>query len=130
MKKTIIALLVLIVLIALVACGNKADKVARKFFDAMDKKDFTAAKQYASKQSQELLTFAEQFMKNLNEDQKGDMDDMKYNIVETKIEGETAIVTYEQWKKSDPGNKQSKTLNMVKEDGEWKVKLDKGNVGK
>lgn len=130
MKKIFIAILVLSILFALSACGNKAEKVAQNFFKALEKQDFTTAKQYASKQSQELLTFAEGFVKSMSEAQKEEMQSMKYKILETKVDGETAIITYEQWENTDPGKKETKTMNMIKEDGEWKVKLDKGNVGK
>jgi PBP1b-binding outer membrane lipoprotein LpoB len=129
MKKIlVIALIVIGVLLA--GCAKKPDATAKAFLKAIENHDFEAAKQYTTKDSQELLTLAKSFMDGMSEEQKEEMKDYTFKIVDTKIEGETAIVTYEEIDSKDPRINTSKEMKLVKEDGNWKVKLDKNSANK
>ncbi len=130
MKHIIVAMLLVATLLALTACGAKPEKTAQAFFKAMETHDIAAAKKLATQDSQALLSMAEGFLTEMSAEQKAKLDKMKYNIIETKVDGETAVVSYEEWEASSPEAKKTKTLNMVKEDGAWKVKVEKENGGK
>jgi len=129
-KRIIVALLLVATLFALTACGNKPEKTAQAFFNAMETHDIAAAKKLATQDSQALLTMAEGFLTEMDADQKAKLDKLKYNILETKVDGDSAVVTYEEWEAASPEAKKTKTLNMVKEDGNWKVKVEKEDGGK
>lgn len=130
MKKIIIASMVLLILFALSGCGKKPEKTAQQFFTAMEKHDFEAAKKLVTKNSEELLTIAQGMVSQMSEEQKQEMANMKYNILDTKISGDSAIVSYEEWDTADPSAKKTKEMKMVKEGGDWKVNLDKESLDK
>ena len=130
MKKLILAILVIVVLLAVSACGKKPETTARAFLDAVAKHDFAAAKQLATEDSQALLSMAESFVNEMGDQQKTEMQEMEYAITKTEVDGDKAIVTFEQWEVSKPAEKKTNTINLVKVDGDWKVKVEKGNAGK
>lgn len=130
MRKILIAILVVIALFTLTACGNKAEKTAQSFLNAMEKHDFTAAKELATSDSQQLLTMAESFVSAMSEEQKSGMDKMKYQIKETKVTGDSAVVIFDEWDEKTPDSKKENELKMIKENGNWKVKLEKDKMSK
>jgi hypothetical protein len=130
MQKYGIILIILIVLVSFTGCAKKPSNVATQFMTSIHKLDFDGAKQFATKDSEELLTLLQGFASKMSEEQKTDMLNKKFVITDTKITGDSAIVTYDQFDVQDPDNKESKELKMKKENGEWKVKLEKGNAGK
>lgn len=130
MRKIFIALLVLTALLVLAACGSKPETTAKAFLSALEKMDFEAAKKHATKDSQELLTMAQSFVSSMPAEKKGDIEKKKFNITGTKIDGDTAVVTFEEWEEKTPDAKKTNELKMVKEDGKWKVKVEKGGMGK
>lgn len=130
MKKLILAILVIVTLLALSACGKKPENTARAFLDALEKHDFAAAKQLATEDSQALLSMAESFVNEMTAEQKTEMDQKGYEITKTEVDGDSAVVTFEEWDVENPSEKKTNTLNLVKIDGDWKVKVEKGNAGK
>ena len=133
MKRIIIAILVIASLLLIAACGSKAsgpEKTAQAFLDALENYDFTTAKSLATEESQGLLTMAEGFIGQMSDTDKEELDKKGYKIIKTEIEGETAVVTFEEWDVNDPETKKTNTLDLVKVDGDWKVKIEKENADK
>ncbi len=130
MKRLILAILVIVVLLAVSACGKKPETTARAFLDAVAEHDFAKAKELATEDSQALLSMAESFVNEMSDEQKTEMEKKEYAITKTEIDGDNAIVTFEEWELSKPDQKKTNTLNLVKIDGDWKVKVEKGNAGK
>ncbi len=130
MKKLFYILLIVLVLLALTACGAKPEKTAKAFFDAMENHDFATAKAHTTEQGQQLLEMIESFSENMSEEQKDQMKKAKYNILKTVQTDDTAIVSFEQWETDTPEDKSVHALNMVKIDGTWKVDLAKEDLDK
>jgi len=130
MKKVLYILLILLALLALSACGNKAEKAARNFFDAMENQDIAKAKTYTTEQGQQFLSMLESFSASMSDEQKAEMEKMQYTILETVEDGDTALVTFEQWEVDSPDDKETHELKLIKVDGSWKVDLAKDDLDK
>lgn len=123
MKRTLITLAVIAILIALAACGSSGkgpEAVAKSFLSALESKDFEAAKKLATEDSAGMLTLVEGFMQEDDKTQNN-----RFSVVSVEEEGDSATVTMEAWNSETPDKKDTDTLNMVKENGDWKVKLEK-----
>lgn len=130
MKKMIILLLVMVAIFALAACGNKAESTAKAFFKALENQDFDAAKKLSTDEGQQLLNFLQEFSKNASEDQLSEIKNTRYEILETVIEGDSAVVKYKQWNTETPDKIENHDLQMQKVDGAWKVHFVKDDVQK
>lgn len=130
MKKMIILLLVMVAIFALAACGNKAESTAKAFFKALENQDFDAAKKLSTDEGQQLLNFLQEFSKNASEDQLSELRNTRYEILETVIEGDSAVVKYKQWNTETPDKIENHDLQMQKVDGAWKVHFVKDDVQK
>jgi hypothetical protein len=112
LKFSAIALLAVVVLWA---CGGASGPkaVGENFLNAMAKGDIEGAKKYATKEAQSSLDM----MAATAEAKKANPD--KIEIGEVKEEGDKATLSYKE-------NGTEKTLNLVKEDGQWKAAWTKG----
>lgn len=114
--------------VALAACNAASSgsptETMKKFVEASQKKDATAMKQTLSKGTLELLeksakqqgTTIDEVLKKDNKAQSAETPEIRNE----KIDGDTATVEV---KNSVNGN--FDTLPFVKEDGQWKLALDK-----
>ncbi|MDR0792948.1 MAG: DUF4878 domain-containing protein [Chitinophagaceae bacterium] len=94
---------------------------AEAFFEAMNKKDFTAAKKYATKESQSFLDMiagAATMAKDSSDVNKG-----KITVSNVKIDGDNATVSVE-----NSEDAHALTVHLKKEDGAWKVAFDKNAI--
>lgn len=130
MKQVLFILLITIMLLALSACGSKSQSTARKFFDAMEKQDFEGAKEYVTAEGQELLNMMQSFSDNMSEEQKAGYEKLKYNILKTVEEGDSATVTFEQWDVKSPEEKDVHEIKLKKINGSWKVDFAKEDIDK
>ncbi|MCB5253361.1 MAG: DUF4878 domain-containing protein [Candidatus Cloacimonadaceae bacterium] len=130
MKKLVYVFLIGLTLLALTACGVKAEKSAKEFFNALEKQDFEGAKKHTTEAGQQLLTMVESFAENMSEEQKAELSKTKYNILSTVEDGDNAVVNYEQWEEDSPEDKVTHELKMIKIDGAWKVDLAKEDLDK
>jgi hypothetical protein len=115
----------------LIACGKTGDNpttVAKNFFTALAKKEYDKAAQHATKDSKtmlDLIKSLEEMGNNLgaNTDLKNTDDEKIQNAVysEAVIEGDKATV------KVTMGDEVN-DIKLVKEDGLWKVALDKDTL--
>ena len=109
-------LLLLFVSVLFVSCDTNSPKVtAKKFTESMAKGDMEEAKKYMTEGTASLLDMA---MKMSN-DSIPKYPDFKFDMIKDSIVGDTAWVTYI----SPMGNKEE--LNLVKQDGQWKVTMGK-----
>ena len=127
MKKLSTILVIVIVLLTLTACGNKPEKTATAFLSAVQAKDFEKAKEYTTDEGKELLTMAATMTASMDEQED---ENITFNIIETVVEGDSAVVKYEEIDGDNPDSKKEQELQMVKVDGDWKVALSKENAEK
>lgn len=114
----------------LASCGggkveNTPEAVAKAFFEKIQKGDFKGAKKYASKSSAEGLDALES-MGSLAKGMGGNDEKMKNAKVEVgkaTIDGDKASLVL-----STDGEKHD--VNLVKEDGAWKVEFKKSDMNK
>ncbi|GAB2823441.1 nuclear transport factor 2 family protein [Ferruginibacter profundus] len=126
MKKMLLAVAVTTSLL-FVSCnsgGGDPKTVLMSFFEALSKKDFTAAKKLATKDSEAMFSMIEMGMQ-MNKDNK-DMDKYdkeKMEFGETKIDGDKATVAVK-----DKTSGESTNFILKKESGNWKVAFDKASL--
>lgn len=123
MKKLVLIALVLLALFALTACGKKPNTVAKNFFQALQDKNFEAAKKLSTFNSQGYIEGIETMYKGFSPVEKKNFDKTKYTVEKVEVDGDTATITYKRWKLGSPESNEEKTAPMVKEDGAWLVDL-------
>jgi len=106
--------------------NSNPKSVLSAFFDALGKKDISAARKLATAESKGMLDMMEMGM-NMAKD-KQDVKDEKYKkenleIGEATIEGDKATIPV---KEKNSG--ESITYTLKKEGGAWKVAFDKGSM--
>jgi hypothetical protein len=107
--------------LCLVGCGKGPDNVAVRFFEAMRDGKYEAAMEMAAKDTKPLIGLMQGMM---TEDKRIEEFAGEYKAVETKIDGDTAKVKIEH---SKDGKSKTENVDLVKEDGDWKVKINKDN---
>ena len=114
MKKLLVLLLISV---AFVSCDTNTPKAtAEKFTESMAKGDMEEAKKYMTAGTASLLDMA---MK-MSSDSIPKYQDFKFKMIKDSIVGDTiAWVTY-----TSPLGSQEE-LNLVKQDGQWKVTMGK-----
>lgn len=139
MKKLIIGVLLVMLLILAAACKpseqKQATKVAKAFFEALEKEDFKTAKLYATEDSHgviDILSGEGLFGGSPSSEEKedGEKEEKKegfdrYKVLSVTVNGEQAVAAVEASNSQDPQKKENKSYDMLKEDGEWKVKMEK-----
>ncbi len=115
-------LLTLVVSAFMMSCGGNAPKdpkgVAEAFLNAMNEQNFNKAKEYATEDSQEALQSMAD-LAEMGENLGGEKPEPKEIVIgDVEENGDEATVHY-----TEDGNEM--TLDLVKEDGDWKVKFDK-----
>lgn len=101
--------------------GGDPKTVIGQFFDALSKKDITAARKLATKDSKDLLDMMEMGMKSDKDDAKYDANKMEFG--EAKIDGDKATVPVK-----DKASGETINYTLKKEDGSWKVAFDKASI--
>lgn len=103
--------------------GNPKE-VLNDFLTALSKKDFDAAKKYATKDSDGMISMMQMGMQNMQNMNNGHADKMLEMINNMKmddavINGDNATVTV-----TDKKSNESTDFLLKKENGEWKVAFD------
>ena len=106
--------------LCLIGCSKGPDKVAVALYEALSDGNADKAAEYATKNSQPFIKMATPIFA---EKYKGG----KFKAVETKIDGKKATVKIES-KSKDGKTVVSEDVHLVKEDGDWKVAVDKDNM--
>ncbi len=128
MRKLFLALAIGAVsfMLACGAAGGDPTDVAKKFFDAMGKKNMEEAAKYATKESKTMLDMINMGMNMGSDSSKNNDFDMKDAEFGTaKINGDEATILIKS--KKDPTGTE---FTLKKEAGAWKVAFDKNSVMK
>lgn len=107
--------------LCLVGCSKGPDKVAMAFLEAVADGNLEKAAEYASKDTKPVLKVAAA-VPGTGEQIKKECEGAKFKAVDTKIDGDKATVKIETTK---DGKTETEDIKLVKEDGEWKVSVQK-----
>jgi hypothetical protein len=126
MKKQLIAIFAAAVVILSAACsgGDSPKGVANEFLTSLNKMDFAKAKTMGTEETGKLLDMLSSFSDMVPDSVKQKEANKKIEIVNEKIEGDNATVTYK-----TEGSDKEETLKLVKADGKWKVQMSKADMG-
>jgi HSP20 family molecular chaperone IbpA len=108
--------------LCLIGCSKGPDKVAVAFYEAMADGDFDKAAEYASKDTKPMIEMMAK-MPGAKEESIEENKGVKFKAVDTKIDNDKATVKIE--RKKD-GESATEDVLLVKEDGDWKVSINKG----
>lgn len=103
--------------------GDSPREVAETFLGYYGNNDFERAKDLGTEETDRLLDMLSGFKKMVTD--STEMEEHNYSIVSEKIEGNVATYTYEDKNKGSEAVQES--LTLVKEDGKWKVAMNKEN---
>jgi len=122
MKKNIHSLLVLSIVALFFACGkgDSPSSITEKFLTAISKQDYDAAKSYGTDDTDRLLNMMSGFKKMGAEPF---MAEAKFDVVDESITGDEAKV-----KVKVEGQQKEMVFNLQKEDGKWKVAMNKETI--
>ncbi|HNQ61529.1 MAG TPA: DUF4878 domain-containing protein [Bacteroidia bacterium] len=122
MKIRAFKFLFLSTLLFLFSCsgGDSPKAVAEKYLKAIGSYDFDAAKKYGTEDTGKLLEMMSGFAKMVPDSTK---DDIRFTILEERIEGEKAVVVYK-----EEGEEAEVSLNLLKVEGKWKVNMTKESI--
>lgn len=103
-----------------VSCKKKPEPqdVALQFMHAIQESNFEQAKEYATKESQQVILLYSIFDNKRNETEKEKIKNAKLKVVDHTEDGDKATVTI-----LNSSASQQETLQLVKEGGNWKISL-------
>lgn len=122
MKKLLNLAIAIAVLVSFNACKSGSDnpeKVAEKFLNALNKKDYNEAKKYGTESTIQMIAMMESF-KGMTPDTE--TKDVKIENMKCAVDGEKAKCTYNQDGKEEK-------IDLVKKDNKWLVDMKKENPG-
>ncbi|WP_119079728.1 DUF4878 domain-containing protein [Chitinophaga alhagiae] len=93
-------------------------EVALQFMHAIQESNFERAKEYATKESQQVILLYSIFDGKRNENEREKIKNAQLEVVDHKEEGDKATVTI-----LNSSASQQETLQLVKESGQWKISL-------
>jgi len=126
MKKILLSVITVSVII-LAGCkagGGDPKAVLTSFFDALAKKDFTAAKKYTTKDSEGMLNMVQMGMEHIPDSSqimKYEKENLEFG--NTVINGDAATIPVKEKKTGETTD-----FTLKKESGEWKVAFDKSTL--
>lgn len=124
-KNVSIVMMTALVAVLMTSCGGgggSPEATAKHFLNALQDMDFEGAKKYATEGSAEMLDMMQSMSSMAGDEEKPEP--KKITITNTETEGDKATVTY-----TAEGSDEEQTLDLVKQDGEWKVVFDKSSMG-
>ncbi len=106
--------------LALSSCKKKPEpqEVALEFMHAIQESNFERAKEYATKESQQVILLYSIFDGKRNENEKEKIKNAKLEVINQKEDGDKATVTI-----LNSSVSSQETLQLVKEGGQWKISL-------
>jgi len=103
--------------------GGDPKAVIGQFFEALSKKDMTAARKLATADSKQMLDMMEMGMKSEKDNDSEKYDATKMEFGEAKIDGDKATVPVK-----DKASGETMNYTLKKEGGDWKVAFDKSSI--
>lgn len=106
--------------IFLTGCKKRPEpqEVALEFMHAIQESDFERAKEFATKESQQVILLYSIFDGKRNENEREKIKNAKLEVVNHQENGDKATVTI-----LNSSASQQETLQLVKESGQWKISL-------
>ncbi len=130
MNKTILKTVLVSCFFILTACGGGGPEGATiNFLESMYSGDFETAKQYATTDTKSMLSMLESFGAKDQFADKMKEADISFKVVETKIDGDTAVCTVKM-SNSEGEDDQNMPISLEKIEGKWLVKMDKESMKK
>ncbi len=127
--KKVMMLVAFVSFTALTSCsGDNPEAVAEKFLNHVNKAEFEEAKKYCDKKTGELIGMMASMAGGKTEEMKNK--DIKTEIISSEIKDEKASVKYKIVGKDAPADSKEQSIDLIKEDGKWKVTIDKENANK
>ncbi|NBL63659.1 DUF4878 domain-containing protein [Flavobacterium sp. NST-5] len=127
--KKAMMLMAFISFITLTSCsGDNPEAVAEKFLNHVNKAEFEEAKKYCDKKTGELIGMMASMAGGKTAEMKDK--DIKTEIISSEIKDEKASVKYKIVGKDAPADSKEQSIDLIKEDGKWKVTIDKENANK
>ena len=125
-KHFIYTSIIVAVLMTLVSCNNSEKKeieqLALGYIDATSKFDFDAAEQYATKQTTEVtLKHLRLIQRFIDSSTLENAKQAKFEVKKVEITSDTSAIAI--YHKETETNNYTDTLNIIKEEGAWKVDL-------
>lgn len=123
MKSKIKYLFAASLMLFIISCGkgDSPKAVADSFLKAFYSYDFQAAKKYGTEDTGKLMDMMAGFSKMVQDSAK--TQELKFEIVSEKIEGDKAVVMYK-----EEGKEGEIPLNMMRVEGKWKVNMTKESL--
>ncbi|RYZ33517.1 MAG: DUF4878 domain-containing protein [Sphingobacteriales bacterium] len=118
MKKMLLCLvLTLAGTLTLTGCDSDSPKAtAEKFLTALYHYDFETAKEVSTDETKKMIETIAQFSNGITDSMRMDAKKLKVKILDTKVNGDTAVVKYETTE--DPGEK---SVTLVQQEHKWMV---------
>lgn len=106
--------------ILLYSCQKRAapQEVALEFMHAIQESNFDLAREYATKESQQVIQLYSFFDARRNDTEREKIKKAHIEVIEAKENGDKATVTV-----LNSSSKQKEMLQLVKENGQWKISL-------
>ena len=120
MKKNCFLIAFTVLLFILNGCtSNNPESAARSFLEAFNENDFEEARKYATPETGKLIDLMENLAKLSDEK----MESGEFEIVDSRIDGDKAYVTY---RETDSDG--TTELMLKKVDGDWLVHITKEDI--
>jgi hypothetical protein len=102
------------------SCKKRASpqEVALNFMHAIQDSNFDLARDYATKESQQVIQLYSFFDARRNDSERDKIKKAGIKVIETEENGDKATVTV-----LNSSSKQKERLQLVKENGRWKISL-------
>lgn len=106
--------------LVLSGCKKRASpqEVALNFMHAIQESNFDLARDYATRESQQVIQLYSFFDARRNDTERDKIKKAGIEVVETEENGDKATVTV-----LNSSSKQKERLQLVKENGQWKISL-------
>jgi hypothetical protein len=102
------------------SCKKRASpqEVALNFMHAIQESNFDLARDYATKESQQVIQLYSFFDARRNDNERDKIKKAGIEVIDTEENGDKATVTV-----LNSSSKQRESLQLVKENGQWKISL-------
>lgn len=128
MRKLVFGLSMLASLLLVSCSGGGPEGTVKQFVTHTSKGEFEEAKKFGTESTNGLLSMAQQFGGSQAAEMKEKNKDVKVEIVSSDVKDSVATVKYKVSGVANPSNDE-KEMNLVKQDGEWKVDMKKEGMG-
>ena len=119
-RRIVFLMCVLGVLFASCKKRPEPQEVALEFMRAMQESNFERAKEFATKESQQIILLYSIFDGKRNENDREKIKNAQLKVLDHKEDGDKANVTI---LNSSAGQQETLQLQLIKESGQWKISM-------